>query len=259
VSSSISGQNERWAQLGAYQPPPISQSGQNPGWGSTNWTTASGGTNASTASAGGASGAQSNDMSFALMAFGNASGNGSVTSSQSAGQSGDASSSGSAAQVGSSLGSQLLTDMQSLLSSLTGTAAPRRTPRMPPPIPGPRPPPASVVLCCRIFRRSHPRSVRQPRAQVPHHPEPSVVRRRGATTLQTPAQMPETEAPEAGTLDTATASRINMLLPPMRPASCQALTARPHRHSAPSTRSWNERDGACCRQAPSPAISAASR
>lgn len=122
MSSSISGQNERWAQLGAYQPPPISQSGQNPGWGSTNWTTASGGTNASTASAGGASGAQSNDMSFALMAFGNASGNGSVTSSQSAGQSGDASSSGSAAQVGSSLGSQLLTDMQSLLSSLTGTA-----------------------------------------------------------------------------------------------------------------------------------------
>jgi hypothetical protein len=128
VSMSISGQNERWAQLNAYQLPPSSPSGQNGGRASTIGTAASSGSGGNIASGAGTSGALSDGMSFALMAFGGW-GNGAAAASQAAGQSGGTSGASStdsapATQDGNSLGAQLLTDVQSLLSALTGTTSP---------------------------------------------------------------------------------------------------------------------------------------
>ena len=87
---SISGQNERWAQLNAYQPPPSSQAGPNGGWASAVGTTGSSGATSSAGTAGGASGGLSDTMSLALMAFSGAWGTGSGASSQAPGQSGAA-------------------------------------------------------------------------------------------------------------------------------------------------------------------------
>lgn len=145
MSISIFGQNERWAQIQAYQPPPASQSGQSGGqlggpggaqggaqggaWDPSLGTSTSSG---STAIAGGTSATLSENTSFALIAFGGW-GNGPATSTQTAGQSStsspsDASSPASATvgqtaitQNGTSAVSQLFTDLQSLLSALTGT------------------------------------------------------------------------------------------------------------------------------------------
>jgi hypothetical protein len=127
MSMSISGQNERWAQLNAYQPPPVSPSGQNGGWDSTIGTTPSSGAAGNTASGAGTSGALSDGMSIALMAFGGW-GNGSSTASRATGQSSGTSGTSSAGSApstpdGSSLASQLLTDVQSLVSALTGTTS----------------------------------------------------------------------------------------------------------------------------------------
>ena len=118
--SSISGQNERWAQLGAYQPPPPSKSDQDGGWGSTTGATASPGATPSIPTAGGVSPTLSDGMSFALIAF---SGAAPAQSFQAGGQSNATSNPTSATPSSTSLGSQLLSDMQSLLSALTGMGA----------------------------------------------------------------------------------------------------------------------------------------
>jgi hypothetical protein len=120
VSISISGQNERWAQLSAYQPPPASLSGQNGGWNSLGGTSASLGQSGNTAVAGGATAGLSDDTSFALIAFGGDWTSGSAAAGQTAGGSGAVSA--SSTQDAGSLGSQLLTDVQSLISALTGSA-----------------------------------------------------------------------------------------------------------------------------------------
>lgn len=126
MSMSISGQNERWAQLSANPPPPPSPSGQNSG-AATIGTTASTGPAGNPATAVGSVAALSDDMSLALMAFGGGWGNGSATASQVAGQ--NSGTSGASAvgsdpstQGGNSFAAQLLTDVQSLVSALTGTA-----------------------------------------------------------------------------------------------------------------------------------------
>jgi hypothetical protein len=113
VTMSISGQNERWAQLNAYQPPPSSQYGQNGGFDPISLATASSG---ATGNATAAAPALSDDMSLALMAFAGW-GNGSAPASQATGQNTAASST----QAGS-IASQLLSVMQSLTSALTGAA-----------------------------------------------------------------------------------------------------------------------------------------
>jgi hypothetical protein len=128
VSISISGQNERWAQLSAYQPPPMPRPGQSGGSDpSVGTTTAPGspGTNNSTPAS--TSGALSDGMSFALMAFSGSWGVGTGTSSQGANQStgtSNAAAPGSTPSTsnGTSPQSQLLTDVQSLLSALTGSS-----------------------------------------------------------------------------------------------------------------------------------------
>jgi len=131
VSISISGQNDRWAQLSAYQPPPASQAGQNGGWNSISGTAASSGSTGSTPFAGGTSGALSDGMSFALMALSGGWGSGQAASVQTADQSSATSGASSASsaspglapitQNGTSSASQLMTSLQSLLSALTGT------------------------------------------------------------------------------------------------------------------------------------------
>jgi hypothetical protein len=108
---SISGQNERWAQLNAYQPPPSSPSGQN-----SPFDPASG-TVPSAAPAAGSTGALSDGTSLALIAFG------SLGNAQAAPQAtGTLASTGSTAgaQDESSLEAQILGDVQSLISDLTG-------------------------------------------------------------------------------------------------------------------------------------------
>ncbi len=129
MSMSISGQNERWAQLGVYQPPPSSQQGQNVGWGFGSAPAATSGTNGSTAVAGASSGPLSDGVSFALMALSGGSDSEPVTASQTAVQSNGTSAaaspdSASATQSGGSLETQLLKDMQSLISALTETGRP---------------------------------------------------------------------------------------------------------------------------------------
>jgi hypothetical protein len=122
VSISISGQNERWAQLNAYQPP-AAQSGQAGGTLPAAGTTTSPGSIGNSNSIPGAtSGALSDGMSFALMAFSSSWGTAAATSSQGASPgSGTADGlSPSAPAAGSSPQSQLLTDVQSLLSALMG-------------------------------------------------------------------------------------------------------------------------------------------
>jgi hypothetical protein len=109
---SVSGQNERWAQLNAYPPPPRSRAGQNGG------LTSTGGTTDPSVTAGGASNALSDGMSLALMAFNGADGTEPAGSSTSSGTTDPASTS----QSGSGPGSQLLTDIQSLMTALTGSA-----------------------------------------------------------------------------------------------------------------------------------------
>ena len=137
MSISISGQNERWAPLSAIQPPTAAQFGQNGSGDSINGsTTPSGnGTAASSPSTGivpfvgGVSEPLSDNMSFALMAFGGwGSGQASTqTAAQaSATSAASATSSASTAQAaitqdGTTSVSQLATDLRALLSTLTGT------------------------------------------------------------------------------------------------------------------------------------------
>lgn len=120
MSMSISGQNERWAQLNAYQPPPSSSSGQDSAWDPTTVAASSPGSAGNGPSTGGTSGGLSDGTSLALIAFGSL-GNGQTTASQAAGQN-TATPAGSTAatQDESSLESQILTDVQSLISALTG-------------------------------------------------------------------------------------------------------------------------------------------
>lgn len=121
---SISGQNDRWAQLNAYQPPSRATSGQDSDWPSATTATPSSGSTPATPAAGGTAPTLSDGMSFALLAF---NGGGTAQAAQPTGQSAAASSSDPAAattQSGSSLGSQLLSDMQSLLAALQGTTTP---------------------------------------------------------------------------------------------------------------------------------------
>ena len=110
--SSITGQNEHWARLAAYQTPPAAQSSQT-----------SGATSAyapSALSAGSGDGAVTGDTSspladgtnFALLAFGSSAG---------AGGTAGAADGASIPATGTSAMSQLLTDLQSLLSTLGGT------------------------------------------------------------------------------------------------------------------------------------------
>ena len=132
MSISISRQNERWAQLNAYQPPPASQSGQNGQWDPSVGTDTSAGSTGTAPSAGGTSGALSDGVSFALMAFGDWRSK-AAASTQSTGQdstTSDASASSSAStgqsgitQDGTTSVSELVTDLQSLLSALTGTSS----------------------------------------------------------------------------------------------------------------------------------------
>jgi hypothetical protein len=120
VLSSISGQNEPWARIGAHRPPPLPPSGQSGGWGSTNGATSSSGTAASSPATGGTSPALSDSMSFALLAFANSgasktAGSGAATpAQQSSGQ-----------QAGGGTQSQLFSDLQSLIGTLTGSAGPK--------------------------------------------------------------------------------------------------------------------------------------
>jgi hypothetical protein len=116
VSISISGQNERWAQINAYQSP-SSPSGQNstgyPAIGTTTSPPPPGSTAPST-------GALSDGTSLALIAFGslgNAQTAPQSTGSQAGGQANPTS---TGAQDESSLEAQILGDVQSLISSLTG-------------------------------------------------------------------------------------------------------------------------------------------
>lgn len=116
--SSISGQNDRWAQLGVYPRPPSLPSGQNGGSASTGSTAAPSGSANDTPAAGGTSGPLSDDMSFTLMGFNIESAAGQNNTTSDAASPDPASST----QDGSSPKSQLLTDVQSLMSDLTGTA-----------------------------------------------------------------------------------------------------------------------------------------
>jgi hypothetical protein len=122
---SISGQNERWAQLAAYQPPSTKPGQSAGGYPASGTTAPASGSTGNAAS--GTSGALSDGMSLALMAFSGAWGTGPGTSSSKApGQSGgtsDPSPSGVPATTpnASSVDSQLLTDVQSMIAALTGT------------------------------------------------------------------------------------------------------------------------------------------
>jgi hypothetical protein len=139
VSISISGQNARWAQINAYQPPSTVRSGQNGGWNSIGQATPSSGSASNVPAVGGTTGALSDSTSFALMAFGGW-GNGSANSTQAAGQSSGATSDAASAtpastgltsptstgqagitQAGTISVTQLIADLQSMLSALTGT------------------------------------------------------------------------------------------------------------------------------------------
>ena len=139
MSISVSGQNERWAQLNAYQPPPTSQPGQNGGWESAIQTSVASGQTGTATSSGGAPAGLSDGMSLVLMAlggWGNGSGSTQTTGVSSGASNASSSSSAPAGQAGITLDgtasvSQLVTDLQSLLSALTGTPASTSSPGTP--------------------------------------------------------------------------------------------------------------------------------
>jgi hypothetical protein len=125
--SSIPGQNERWTQIAALQPPPVAEPGQNGGSGFDNAGTTAADPSAVSPVAGSTASPLSSNMSFMLMMFGGGLG--------SAGGSGSANGSGSATQTvgspddtpgqqgGTNLG-PLMAELQSFVSSMiNGTSA----------------------------------------------------------------------------------------------------------------------------------------
>jgi hypothetical protein len=119
VLSSISGQNERWAQLAALQPPPATQSSQDGGQDFSNSGTVASGTSTLGPIASNTASPLSNDMNFMLMMFGG--GTSSTSSSGSTTQTtGPDDTSGTSITQGGTSFASLLTDLQSLLSTLGG-------------------------------------------------------------------------------------------------------------------------------------------
>ncbi|HEY4175055.1 MAG TPA: hypothetical protein VGM42_18645, partial [Rhodopila sp.] len=114
MSLSISGQNERWAQINAYQPPssPSGQTGSGyPAIGTTTSPPPPGSTAPST-------GALSDGTSLALITFGSL-GN-TQTTPQTTGTQATNQTNPTGTQDASSLEAQILSDVQSLISNLTG-------------------------------------------------------------------------------------------------------------------------------------------
>jgi hypothetical protein len=136
VSISVSGQNERWAQLGAYQPPPPSQASQNSGWDAAIGTSSLSDPTGNAGPPNNFFGALSDSMSLALMSL-NGWSSGATTPTQinetssgaSNASSTNSTSAGQAAitQGGTGSVSELVSDLQSLLAALTGTASPTNT------------------------------------------------------------------------------------------------------------------------------------
>ncbi|WP_428532363.1 hypothetical protein [Rhodopila sp.] len=122
MSVSISGQNDRAALLSAYQATPTAPPDLGGIWDSTVGTPTPSSSTTTTAAPSGTSGALSDGMSLALLAFGG----GAATAAPPGGQNGEASAvSSDDAESGQSAADPqagLLTDMQSLLASLTGTS-----------------------------------------------------------------------------------------------------------------------------------------
>nr|WP_294509232.1 hypothetical protein [uncultured Rhodopila sp.] len=112
--SSITGQNERWAQLAAYQATPAAQSSQITGGTSAYASSSLWAEPGSGAVTGDTSSSIADGTNFALMAFG---------SPPQAGGTTGAANGGSITTSGTSAMSQLLTDLQSLLSTLGGTSS----------------------------------------------------------------------------------------------------------------------------------------
>ena len=122
VSVSISGQNDRAALLSAYQATPTAPPDLGGIWDSTVGTPTPSSSTTTTAAPSGTSGALSDGMSLALLAFGG----GAATAAPPGGQNGEASAvSSDDAESGQSAADPqagLLSDIQSLLASLTGTS-----------------------------------------------------------------------------------------------------------------------------------------
>lgn len=141
MSISISGQNDPWAQLNAYQASPKPLSSQNGPWNTTTSGTAAGGAapggSSARTSAGGTAGALTDGTAKALLAFGGwASGLtiSSQTYGQTSGGADPASSTSPSADpagtansaitpTGTATASALIADLQSMLASLTTTPA----------------------------------------------------------------------------------------------------------------------------------------
>ncbi len=118
--SSISGQTERWAQLGVY-PPSSSPSGAYGGANSAGPTAAPSGTPGNTPPAAAPSAPLSDDMSFTLMAINATQSNGQSPDTPTTATSPDQAASDQSTQTATNPASQLYTDVQSLMSALTGT------------------------------------------------------------------------------------------------------------------------------------------
>ncbi len=131
--TSISGQNERWAQLHAHQPPPASRpnatAGFSGGWDKAGGATASPDpTGAAGATPSATSGGLSDYLGIKLFAFGGGWGGGASPPPQTTGQTSAAAGATGAtgvppAPAAATPGSQLLTDMESLLSAVTGRSS----------------------------------------------------------------------------------------------------------------------------------------
>ena len=198
MSMSISGQNERWAQLNANQPPPTSPSGQNSGAASTIGTTASSGPAGNTG-----------DRSRLVRGAVGRHVPGADGVRRRLGQrlrhrlSGRRPEQRDIRRVGHGFGSLHPGRQQSRGATSDGCPVPGVRPDRnhqrptPPPAPGkpePARPLASPARFSRICRRSHPISTRSRPPQAPHSPAAPDVRRRdrrhGATISPTPARTP---------------------------------------------------------------------
>lgn len=128
---SIVGQNERWAQLAALQPPPAALSGQGGGLGFSNSGTAVADPSVVQAISGDASSPLSSNMNFMLMMFGSgsstsgagittgaSSGSGTSSATDTAGAPGDPSDTQDMANFG-----PMLAELQSLMSGMSGNSS----------------------------------------------------------------------------------------------------------------------------------------
>jgi hypothetical protein len=126
VIHSLIGQNERWAQLAALQPPPGAQAAQPGGSAFSNLGTVAPDPTVVNPVSSGSGSALTNDTSFLLFFLNSGSGTATGTSStgsNAATQTAGAADDTSGTQGATSLAAQLLTDVQSFLSALAGSSA----------------------------------------------------------------------------------------------------------------------------------------